>query len=122
MLLLLGTVLFLASLLVDPLTGGGGTWVVFASEANDGVPTGGHDLGRAVILAKHEAIYVKWAVIKVGVYLAFGLLVLGHALLWPESPPSRLTLQEVPPPSEPPGRSAEPGAAPDPGPKAGRGR
>jgi hypothetical protein len=94
-LLLAGTFLFLLWLLAELLDGGGGDWTVYRSEADNSAPVGGHELGRAVILAKHEAIYAKKAAIKVGVYLAFVALVLGHALLWPTVPQSSKQASET---------------------------
>jgi hypothetical protein len=102
-LLLVGTFLFLASLLAELPDGSGGDWNVFRSDANNNAPVGGHDLGKAVILGKHEAIYAKKAAIKVGVYLAFIALVLGHALLWPAVPLTfKPNLREEIPPGEQP--------------------
>jgi len=106
-LLLVGTLLFLAWLLAEPLDGSGGAWDVYRGEADYGVPAGGQELGRVAIQAKHEAIHAKKATIKVGVYLAFVALLLGHALLWPEAPQAyKPTLREVIPPGGQPGRLA----------------
>jgi hypothetical protein len=80
-LLALGTAVFLLWLFAGLATGEGGAWAVNRWE--DLPPPGSSEARRLALASKQEAVYAKWAAIKVGVYVAFVSLVLGHAALWP---------------------------------------
>jgi hypothetical protein len=83
-LLSVGTAAFLLWLFAGLATGEGGDWAVNVWSTVP--PAGSTDAMRLAQASKHEAVYAKWAVFKVGVYVAFVAIVLGHALLWPRSP------------------------------------
>jgi hypothetical protein len=77
-LLVAGTALFLLWLLFPLGTGDGGRW-----EVDDYLVTATQpDAKRDSLQAKYEAVFAKQAVIKASLYVAFLVLVLGHAILW----------------------------------------
>jgi hypothetical protein len=78
-LLVVGTLLFLVWLLFPILMGDGGRrwevqdYIVMATQP---------DPRRDTLQALYEAVFAKQAVIKLSLYVAFVVLVFGHAVLW----------------------------------------
>jgi len=79
-LLLGGTALFLLWLLFPIVTGDGGRWEVHDYLVMESQP----DAKRDTLQTKYEAVFAKQAVIKLSLYVAFVVLVAGHATLWGE--------------------------------------
>src|SRR5262245_4022116 len=76
--LVAGTALFLLWLLFPILTGDGGRWTVTDYGVSASIP----DPRRDTLQAKYESVFAKQAVVKLSVYLACVVLVVGHAVLW----------------------------------------
>jgi hypothetical protein len=76
--LVIGTILFLLWLLFPIVTGDGGRWTVQDYLVTATTPNPRRD----TLQAQYEAVFAKQAVVKLSLYIAFVVVVAGHAVLW----------------------------------------